>query len=151
MTRKRKKPVLEPPASFASIGDYVSYIRETRGYTLKDVVDFVKNAVKNHELRSECSLSRGYLSNLETGKHPHPSPFKLEALAFVYKIPYESLLQKAGYWEKTINKLKEDTTLTLMLKEVDDMTDTEVKSVIDYIDFVKSRRTKNYEKSPKKG
>ncbi|KKU34804.1 MAG: hypothetical protein UX50_C0011G0020 [Candidatus Beckwithbacteria bacterium GW2011_GWA1_46_30] len=110
--QKRKKPLLKSSDDFASIGEYVSYIRETRGYT---------------------------------------SPFKLKALAFIYKIPYESLLQKAGYWEKSIDKLKQDTALTLMLKEVDDMTDSEVTSVIDYIDFVKSRRTSNYEKRPKKG
>ena len=149
--QKRKKPLLKSPDDFASIGEYVSYIRETRGYTLQDVVELVKTAIKNQALDSQCSLSRGYLSNLETGKHAHPSPFKLKALAFIYKIPYESLLQKAGYWEKSIDKLKQDTALTLMLKEVDDMTDSEVTSVIDYIDFVKSRRTSNYEKRPKKG
>lgn len=148
---KRKKPLLKSPDDFSSIGEYVSYIRETRGYTLKDVVELVRTAVKNNELDSQCSVSRGYLSNLETGKHSHPSPFKLKALAFVYKIPYESLLQKTGYWEKSIDKLKQDTALTLMLKEVDDMSNSEVRSVMDYIDFVKSRRTKNYEKRPKKG
>lgn len=148
---RRKKIQIKSSDEFATIGEYVSYIRETRGYTLQDVVELVRAAVKNQTLGSNCSLSRGYLSNLETGKHPHPSPFKLKGLAFIYKIPYESLLQKTGYWEKSIDKLKQDTTLTLMLKEVDDMTNTEIKSVIDYIDFVKSRRTKHYEKRPKKG
>ena len=38
-----------------------------------------------------------------------------------------------------------------MLKEVDDMSNSEVRSVMDYIDFVKSRRSKQYEKRPKKG
>ncbi len=149
--KKRKKPVIKSPDDFQTIGEYVSYIRETRGYTLQDVVGLVRTAVKNQELDSECSISRGYLSNLETGKHAHPSPFKLKALAYIYKVPYESMLQKAGYWEKSIDKLKQDTALTLMLKEVDDMTNTEVQSVMDYIDFVKSRRTKQYEKRPKKG
>lgn len=151
MTRKRRKLELKNPSDFQSIGEYAAYIREMRGYTLQNVVELVKSAIKNKELESECSLSRGYLSNLETGKHTHPSPFKLKALAVIYKVPYESLLQKAGYWEKQIDQLKQDTTITLMLKEVDDMTDTEIKSVMDYIDFVKSRRTKNYEKGPKKG
>ena len=149
--QKRKKPLLKSPDDFASIGEYVSYIRETRGYTLQDVVELVKAAIKNQSLDLQCSLSRGYLSNLETGKHAHPSPFKLKALAFIYKIPYESLLQKTGYWEKNIDKLKQYTALTLMLKEVDDMSNSEVRSVMDYIDFVKSRRSKQYEKRPKKG
>lgn len=149
--KKEEKALLKSPDDFRTIGEYVSYIRQTREYTLKDVVEFVRTAIKNKGLDPQCSLSRGYLSNLETGKHFQPSPFKLKALAFVYKIPYESLLQKAGYWEAKVNKLKQDTTLTLMLKEVDDMTNAEIQSVMDYIDFVKSRRTKNYEKGPKKG
>lgn len=148
---KRKKILIKSSDDFNSIGEYLGYIRETRGYTLQDVVALVRTAVKNKELNVQCSLSRGYLSNLETGKHTNPSPFKLKGLATIYKIPYKSLLQKAGYWERDIDKLKQDTTLTLMLKEVDDMTNTEIKSVIDYIDFVKSRRTKQYEKRPKKG
>lgn len=149
--QKRQKPPLKSPDDFQTIGEYVAYLRETRGYTLQKVVELVKTAVKNQKLDSQCSLSRGYLSNLETGKHSQPSPFKLKGLAFVYKIPYESLLQKTGYWENQVDKLKQDTTLTLMLKEVDNMTNSEIQSVMEYIDFVKSRRTKNHEKRPKKG
>ena len=149
--KRRQKPLLKSPDDFETIGEYVSYIRQIRDYTLKDVVELVRTAIENKEIDSQCSLSRGYISNLETGKHSQPSPFTLKALAFAYKIPYESLLQKVGYWEKQVDKLKQDTTLTLMLKEVDNMTDSEIQSVMEYIDFVKSRRTKNHEKRPEKG
>jgi HTH-type transcriptional regulator, competence development regulator len=42
-------------------------------------------------------VSNAYLSQLETGKITRPSPNVLHALAMVYGVPYETLMQKAGY------------------------------------------------------
>jgi transcriptional regulator with XRE-family HTH domain len=137
---------LKSPDDFATISDYVAYIREFRGYTLRDVVKRVTTAIKHKALHTQCSLSRGYLSNLEAGKYIHPSPLKLQALAHVYQIPYESLLRKAGYWKTTENKAQQDILLTLMLKEVQQMKPEELQSLFEYIDFVKSKRTKRCKK-----
>lgn len=146
------KTQLKGPDDFATIWEYLSSVREARGYTLSAVVDAVREAIKSKELEKQSAVSRGYLSQLEAGRYSNPSPYKLKALALVYNIPYELLMNKAGYLDETSNKVKEDASFTLMLKEVQDMTPNERESVLSYIEFVKSRRNqKEYDKSPKKG
>lgn len=146
------KTQLKNPDDFATIWEYLSSVREARGYTLSAVVDSVRKAIKSNELEEQSALSRGYLSQLEAGRYNNPSPYKLKALALVYNIPYELLMNKAGYLDETSKKVKEDASFTLMLKEVQDMTPRERESVLNYIEFVKSRRNqKVYDKSPKKG
>jgi len=144
------KTKFQGPDDFATIGKYLSSLREAKGFTMSAVVDEIKQLIKTNTLSEQSAISRGYLSSLEADKYLHPSPFKLKALANVYKIPYELLLNKAGYLDKTNKKVKEDATFTLMLKEVQDMTPGERESVLDYIEFVKSRRNQKYDKSPKK-
>ena len=145
-----KTNLLKSPDDFKTFGQYLVYIRETRGYSLRDVDDTVSDLIKRKILEPECSVSHGYLRNIESGQVSSPSPFKLKALAYVYRIPYEFLMQKVGYWEESLDKLKRDATFTLMLKEIPQMTLAEKQSLLDYIDFVKSRRKKN-DKGPKKG
>lgn len=139
------------PDDFDTVWEYLRSIRAAKGYTMRVVIDLIKEAVKNGNLEAQADISRGYLSNLEAGKYIHPSPFKLKGLALAYNVPYELLLNKAGYWDKTSKKVKEDAAFTLMLKEVQDMTVKERQTVLDYIEYVKSRRIKKYDKSPKKG
>jgi len=145
------KTKFQGPDDFATVGQYLSSLREAKGLTMSAVVDEVKQLIKDKKLEEQSAVSRGYLSSLESDKYLHPSPFKLKALANVYKIPYELLLNKAGYWDKTNRRIKEDATFTLMLKEVQDMTPGERESVLEYIEFVKSRRNQKYDKGSKKG
>jgi transcriptional regulator with XRE-family HTH domain len=142
----RKHTQLKSLDDFAAISDYVAYIRELRGYTLREVVELVATAITHKALPVHCSLSQAYLSNLEAGKYGYPSPFKLQALAYVYHISYESLLQKAGYLQQPHDDGKQDILFTLMLKEVQDLTQEEVQALLEYIDFMKFRRTKHCEK-----
>lgn len=145
------KTTLQGPDDFPTVWEYLRSVREAKGYTIRVVIDLINQSISKKELEDQAAISRGYLSNLESGKYIHPSPFKLKGLAVAYNIPYELLLNKAGYWDKTSKKVKEDATFTLMLKEVQDMTVRERQTVLDYIEYVKSRRSKNYDKSPKKG
>ncbi len=144
------KSLLKSPDDFKTFGEYLAYIRETRGYSLRDVDDTIGDLIKKKVLESGCSISHGYLRNIETGDVSAPSPFKLKALAYVYRIPYEMLMQKVGYWDETLNKVTRDATFTLMLKEVPQMTASEKKSLLEFIDFIITKR-KNYVKGSKKG
>ncbi len=149
--KTNKETTLKGPDDFATVGEYLCKLREAKDLTLRTVVESTKAAIKCGKLDPQSAVSRGYLSNLESGKYLHPSPLKLKALAFVYQIPNETLLNKAGYLDKTSGKLKQDSSFTLMLKEVQDMTNSEKESVMDYIGYVKTRRRQKYDKSPKKG
>jgi transcriptional regulator with XRE-family HTH domain len=139
----QKETRLKNTDDFATISDYVAHVRGIRGYTLRDVAELVATAIAHKTLPEQCSLSRGYLSNLEAGKYANPSPFKLQALAHVYDISYEVLLQKSGYWKKIDDKGQQDAICTLMLKEVHEMTPDERQSLLEYINFMKSKRTKH--------
>lgn len=144
---RQKNSLLRSPDDFKSFSEYLRYIRETRGYSLRDVEDTINDLIKRKILEPECSVSHGYLRNIETGEVTSPSPFKLKALAYIYHIPYEMLMQKVGYWEETLSKVQRDATFTLMLKEVPQMTDIEKKSLLEFIDFIIAKRKKN-DKSP---
>ena len=43
-------------------------------------------------------VSNAYVSQLENGKVTDPSPHILHSLAVVYGVPYEVLMQRAGYF-----------------------------------------------------
>ncbi|WP_051964098.1 helix-turn-helix domain-containing protein [Deinococcus misasensis] len=66
------------------VGAELRAIRETKRYTLKEV-------------EAMTGISNAYLSQVETGKILKPSPDKLWALAEVYAVPFEALMQQAGY------------------------------------------------------
>lgn len=150
-TKTNKETTLTGPDDFATIGEYLCKLREAKDLTLRSVVEATKSAITEGKLDPQSAVSRGYLSQLEAGKYLHPSPLKLKALAFVYNIPHELLLNKAGYLDETSNKVKEDASFTLMLKEVQDMTEDERTSIIQYIGYVKFQRKQKYDKGPKKG
>jgi transcriptional regulator with XRE-family HTH domain len=71
------------PTSLATL---LADLRTTRRLTLREVEDATGKTVSN-----------AYLSQLENGKIRKPSPNVLHDLADVYGVPYESLMEKAGY------------------------------------------------------
>lgn len=69
-----------------SLGDYLTLVRKVKKMTLREVQE-----------ATDSQVSNAYLSQLETGKITRPSPNVLHALARVYSIPYDVLMEKAGY------------------------------------------------------
>ena len=84
------------PSERGPLGEYLWDLRQAAGMSLRDV-----------EKASEQEVSNAYLSQLETGKIPNPSPGILHELAEVYeahlpkKAPiacsYERMMQLAGH------------------------------------------------------
>jgi transcriptional regulator with XRE-family HTH domain len=80
-----KRPQLtESPSQ--SLGEYLMNARTTKKMTLREVEEATARTVSN-----------AYLSQLENGKISKPSPNILHSLATVYGVPYEVLMEKAGY------------------------------------------------------
>ena len=77
------------------LGSELRRIREERGWSLREVAD-----------RTGGVVSQGYIAQLEHGIDPRskkpisPSPQVLKALATVYGVGYEFLMQRAGYLEQ---------------------------------------------------
>src|SRR5512145_5611 len=70
----------------SGLGDLLADLRAARGLSLRQVEEATDKAVSN-----------AYLSQLEKGKIRKPSPNVLHGLAAVYAVPYEVLMEKAGY------------------------------------------------------
>src|SRR4029450_10806549 len=80
--RKRSEFVARP----SELGALLADLRAAKGLSLREV-----------EENTGRALSNAYLSQLENGKIRKPSPNVLHSLAKVYGVPYEALMEKAGY------------------------------------------------------
>ena len=87
MNGKNRRPEQsETDDSASELGSILSDLRRAKGLSLRDVEEGTDRAVSN-----------AYLSQLENGRVKKPSPNVLRCLAQVYAVPYESLMEKAGY------------------------------------------------------
>ena len=145
-----KKSPLRSSEEFRDLADYLYYLRTLRDMSMRDVEEEARQLFKKGKIKKDGLVSYAYISNIESRRVSSPSPVILGTLALIFNVDHEMVLEKAGYLDKKRPKIEEDVAFTLMLKEVPRMTDDEKQSLLDYIDFVKSRR-KKYEKSPKKG
>ncbi len=69
---------------------------------MTELGSIIKTARERHEItlreaEEQCGVSNSYLSQIENGKIKKPSPDILNKLSLFYQIPYEMLLEKAGY------------------------------------------------------
>ena len=79
-------------SSESSLGPHLARLRTAAGLTLRQVEEATNKEVSN-----------AYLSQLENDKISKPSPNILYALAQVYKVPYEDLMVRAGYFPVEAN------------------------------------------------
>jgi len=145
-----KKSPLRSSEEFRDLADYLYYLRTLRDMSMRDIEEEARRLFKKGKIKKDGLVSYAYISNIESRRVSSPSPIILGTLALIFNVDHEMVLEKAGYLDKKRSKIEEDVAFTLMLKEVPRMTDDEKQSLLDYIDFVKSRRRK-YEKGPNKG
>ena len=110
------------------LGGLLADLRTARGFTLRQVEEATGNAVSN-----------AYLSQLEKGKVQKPSPNVLHSLAAVYAVPYESLMEKAGY---LLPPAEGETRRRRRLGAfaLDDLTPEEEEELLKYLAFLRSRK-----------
>lgn len=70
-------------------GEYLKILRNTAGLTQR-------------ELSEASGVSNAEVSRIESGERQKPSPMILKAFASHLGVPYEELLQQAGYIEETV-------------------------------------------------
>lgn len=98
------------------------------------------------QVERECGISNAYLSQLEGGTPanpaPNPSPQKLHKLAECYGVPYELLMEEAGYLEPQPEdaphgrkRLGAVEAALLSAK----LTREEQERVVDFIEFLRSQ------------
>jgi transcriptional regulator with XRE-family HTH domain len=71
-------------------GEYLKELRKNRGITQKELADM-------------SGFSNAEISKVESGDRKKPSPALLKAIAPHLGIPYEVLMNKAGYLEEVVD------------------------------------------------
>ncbi|MEJ2337238.1 MAG: helix-turn-helix transcriptional regulator [Gemmatimonadales bacterium] len=124
-TRPRRKPsaFIGQPAELSAL---LADLRRAKGLSLREVEEATDKAVSN-----------AYLSQLENGKIKKPSPNVLHSLAEVYAVPYEALMEKAGYLLPSENGGGRRKRLAAFA--IDDLTAEEEEELLKYLAFLRSR------------
>jgi transcriptional regulator with XRE-family HTH domain len=112
----------------SELGAVLGDLRRAKGLSLREVEEATGKAVSN-----------AYLSQLENGKIQRPSPNVLHSLSRVYSVPYEALMEKAGY---LLPSEEEEGGRRRMLAAfaIDDLTAEEEEELLKYLAFLRSRR-----------
>jgi transcriptional regulator with XRE-family HTH domain len=109
----------------AELGGLLADLRTAKGLSLREVEEATDRAVSN-----------AYLSQLENGKIKKPSPNVLHSLAAVYAVPYEALMEKAGY---LLPPEDGGERRRLAAFAIDDLTAEEEEDLLKYLAFLRSR------------
>jgi transcriptional regulator with XRE-family HTH domain len=107
------------------VGVVLADLRKAKGLSLREVQEATNSAVSN-----------AYLSQLEHQKIKKPSPNVLHSLAEVYGVPYETLMEKAGY---PIPDTDTQDGRRPTVFGIDDLTAEEEEELLKYLAFLRFR------------
>ena len=125
----RRKPGRSAPQGQSALGGLLADLRTAKGLSLRDVEEATGRAVSN-----------AYLSQLEKGKIKQPSPSILHQLAAVFAVPYEALMEKAGYLLPSAENGSAGRRKRLAAFAIDDLTAEEEEELLKYLAFIRSRK-----------
>ena len=134
--RRKLSDFVRPPGD---LGGVLADLRAAKGLSLREVEEATGKAVSN-----------AYLSQLENGKINKPSPNVLYSLAEVYVVPYEALMEKAGYLLPSEDGGGRRKRLAAFA--IEDLTAEEEEELLKYLAFLRSRSSSSTRrKSSKQG
>tara|TARA_Y100001978_G_C23676533_1_gene426726 strand:- start:1266 stop:1655 length:390 start_codon:yes stop_codon:yes gene_type:complete len=113
-------------------GEFLKGLRTAKRYTLRQVEELTNKEVSN-----------AYLSQLENGKITKPSPQILHHLAIVLEIPYERLMEEAGYLHQSSERQEGEHHGRVATLAIDDLDDEEEQMLLDYLKYLRQRRKKD--------
>lgn len=111
-----------------TLGSYLKSVRKAKSFSLRAVED-------------KTGISNAYLSQVENNKIRKPSPEVLHKLSNFYQISYERLMDLAGHPLPIISSQHWNLKPSFRLNnDFEELTEEEKKRVLEYIEFLKSRR-----------
>ncbi len=123
-------PTDESTTGRLSLGQYLASIRNDRKLTLRQVEEATNKQVSN-----------AYLSQIETNKIQKPSPNVLNALAELYAISFEGLMEKAGYLTSpTLKRAEGERHGRAATFAEHNLTAEEESELIQYLKFIRNRK-----------
>lgn len=108
------------------LADRLRYLRKLRAMTLREVAK-----------KSGGVVSNPYLCNIEKGQIKQPSPNILFSLAEIYQVPYDELMELAGYHSARGS----NQPLSIITNTISGLTDDEAKQLKSYLDFIRFNST----------
>lgn len=121
-------PIDERNTSKRTLGQYLASIRVDRKMSLRDVEEATGKQVSN-----------AYLSQIENDKIKKPSPNILHALAELYAISFENLMDMAGYISGTKRADTERHGRIATFAE-HNLTAEEETEMLRYLEFMRKRK-----------
>ncbi len=112
-----------------SLGRYLKSVRLGSKMTLRDVENATGREVSN-----------AYLSQLESGKISKPSVHVLYALSTSLGVPYEALMERAGYIMPTGDPIEASNAAKKTTYSIDNLTVEEEKEMLDYLNYIRSKK-----------
>ncbi len=90
------------------------------------------------QAEERSGVSNAFISQIESGKVKEPSPVILYKLARAYEVPYDSLMQKAGYPVSDGHKTRQPEVRG-ELQRFGALTEDEEVALSEYLAFLRSR------------
>ena len=120
----------DEPEVKLTLGQYLASIRNDRGLSLREV-----------EKATDKVVSNAYLSQIETDQIKRPSPNILHALAELYGIPYENLMERAGFVAPTRSrKAPQERHGRVATFAEHNLTAEEEGRLIEFLGYLRSRK-----------
>jgi len=111
------------------LGQYLASIRTDRKMTLREVEEATNKQVSN-----------AYLSQIETGKIQKPSPNVLNALAELYAINFQKLMELAGYVTSVKARTDASRHGRVATFAEHNLTSEEESELLQYLQFLRSKK-----------
>lgn len=111
----------------SDLGPFLKSARRSVGLTLRDV-------------EAKTDITNGYLSQIENQLIAKPSPNVLFQLAELYGVEYSELLVRAGHRVPSAPSQPSDSLNGIPLRALEDLTEDEKKDLMDYLNYLKSKR-----------
>jgi transcriptional regulator with XRE-family HTH domain len=110
-----------------TLGEYLGSIRTDRKFTLRGVEEATSKEVSN-----------AYLSQIENGKIQKPSPNILYALANLYGVDYDKLMELAGYITTTRTDVERHGRAATFSEL--NLTQNEEAELLKYLGYLRSKK-----------
>lgn len=120
-----------PATKSDNLGNYLKGVRLALGLSLREV-----------EEATDKEVSNAYLSQLENGKISKPSPHILYSLSGALSVPYETLMERAGYIAPSSDRAEGKKHGKAATFSIDNLSAEEEKALLDHLAFYRWQRKK---------
>ena len=115
-----------------TLSQFLATVRKARGLSLREV-----------ERGTNKVVSNAYLSQIENDQIKRPSPNILFALAELYCVSYEDLMERAGFVTPTRSRSARVRHRRIAAFSDQDLTEEEEAELIQYLGFMRSRKKRS--------